>query len=591
MNYMEQTTAEGTATSSTGIDAVTLEIIRGKLLAIADEMGLVLARSSMSPVIYEVLDFACGVCDPAGQLIAQTNGITVFTGTFSTQIGAVLRKFKDNIYPGDIFLMNNSYEGGTHLCDVAIMKPVFISSRFVAFAIALAHWSEVGGKTPGSLPSDSTEIFQEGIRFPALKLFDRGVRQDAIFEIIETNVRLPKMSLGDLNAELASVRIAEARLEEIAQKYGIDRLIESFQHILSTSERLSRAAIAAMPDGTYTAEDWVDGDGISNQRFPVKVAVTIKGDKIIVDFTGSCPQVAGPVNCARGALISAVKTVLKAVVDPTAPSNEGWFRPLEVVAPPGTIFTAELPAAVAQYYEGTGQVSELVWKALAPVLKDRVSAGSSNSLCVTSLAGLTEGAKEPYVLIEPGMVGWGATDERDGASVVSAITNGDTFNYSVELLEAKFPLRVHQYALNVPGGVGAGAHRGGFGSIREYEILSPTATLSASFGRSIERPWGVDGGHEGSCNRLEVVRNGETIHGARIPTMALSRGDRVKLVTGGGGGFGDPRLRPAEKVAADVRDGYYSTSVARDAYGVVLTESGEVDRAETERLRGLRMAS
>jgi N-methylhydantoinase B len=186
------------------------------------------------------------------------------------------------------------------------------------------------------------------------------------------------------------------------------------------------------------------------------------------------------------------------------------------------------------------------------------------------------------------MVGWGATDERDGASVVSAITNGDTFNYSVELLEAKFPLLVHQYALNVPGGVGAGTHRGGFGSIREYEILSPTATLSASFGRSIERPWGVDGGHEGSCNRLEVFRNGQTIHGARIPTMALSRGDRIKLVTGGGGGFGDPRLRPAEKVAADVRDGYYSTTVARDAYSVVLTGSGEIDRDGTERLRALR---
>jgi N-methylhydantoinase B len=585
MNYMEQPTAKETAASFTGVDAVTLEIIRGKLLAIADEMGLVLARSSMSPVIYEVLDFACGICDSAGQLIAQTNGITVFTGTFSTQIGAVLRKFKDNIFPGDIFLMNNSYEGGTHLCDVAIMKPLFISGRFVAWAIALAHWSEVGGKTPGSLPSDSTEIFQEGIRFPALKLFDRGERQDVIFEIIETNVRLPKMSLGDLNAELASVRIAEARLEEIARKYGVDRLTESFEHILATSERLSRAAIAAMPDGIYTAEDWIDGDGISNERFPVKVAVTIKGDNIIVDFTGSCAQVAGPVNCARGALISAVKTILKAVVNPTAPSNEGWFRPLEIVAPPGTVFTAELPAAVAQYYEGTGQVSEVVWKALAPVLKDRVSAGSSNSLCVTSLAGLPEGAKEPYVLIEPGMVGWGATDERDGASVVSAITNGDTFNYSVELLEAKFPLRVHQYALNIAGGVGAGEHRGGFGSIREYEILSPTATLSASFGRSIERPWGVNGGHQGSCNRLEIVHDGETIHGARIPTMELRRGDHVKLITGGGGGFGDPRRRSADKVAADVRDGYYSAPTALDTYGVALTDSGEVDIAVTQQRR------
>lgn len=572
----------------TGVDAVTLEIIRGKLLAVVDEMGLVLARSSMSPVIYEVLDFACGICDPAGQLIAQTNGITVFTGTFSTQIGAVLRKFGGNIHPGDVFIMNNPYEGGTHLCDVAVMKPVFIGERFVAFAIALAHWSEVGGKTPGSLPPDATEVFQEGIRFPALKLFDRGVRQDAIYEIIETNVRLPRMSLGDLNAELASVRIADIRLAEVADKYGIDMLVAAFDHILTSSERLSRAAVAAIPDGTYEATDWIDGDGITDGRFPVKVAVTISGDRMIADFTGSSPQLAGPVNCARGALVSAVKTVFKAVVDPQAPSNDGWFRPLDVVAPPGTVFTAELPAAVGWYYEGTGHASELVWKALAPVLSKRVSAGSSNSLCVTVLAGVTEEGGEPYVLVEPGMVGWGATEDRDGASVVSAITNGDTFNYSIELLEAKFPLRVHAYTLNTAGGVGAGRHRGGFGSIRDYEILSPSATLSASFGRSIERPWGLSGGGTGSCNRLEVVKDGETIHGARMPTLELRHGDRLKLVTGGGGGFGDPFERPADDVAADVAGGYISAEEASGMYGVAVLASGDVDVEATARLRARR---
>jgi N-methylhydantoinase B len=586
-----QPMAEAETPPVSSVDDVTLEIIRGKLLAVVDEMGLVLARSSMSPVIYEVLDFACGICDPDGQLVAQTNGITVFTGIFSTQIGAVLRKFAGNINPGDIFLMNNPYEGGTHLCDVAIMKPIFIENRLVAFAIAVAHWSEVGGKTPGSLPSDSTEVFQEGIRFPVLKLFDRGVRQNVIFEIVAANVRLPKMSLGDLNAELASVRIADARLEEISRKYGIDRLIGTFDYILRTSERLSRAAVAAMPQGTYVAHDWIDGDGISNERFPVQVAVTIKNDTIVADFTGSCQQLSGPVNCSRGALISAVKTILKAVVNPTAPSNEGWFRPLEVIAPSGTVFTAELPAAVGWYYEGTGQASELVWKALAPIAKHRVSAGSSNSLCVTVLAGVADDAKDPYVLVEPGMVGWGGTDERDGANVVSAITNGDTFNYSIELLEAKFPLRVHQYALNVAGGVGAGRHRGGFGSIREYEILSPTAALSASFGRSIERPWGLLGGLEGSCNRLEVVHDGETIHGARMPTMPLKRGDRVKLVTGGGGGFGDPLTRPVAEVADDVRGGYISAPAARDQYGVIISETGEVDKDATEILRARRKGS
>ena len=563
---------------------VTLEIIRGKLVSIADEMGLVLARSSMSPVIYEVLDFACGICDRDGQLIAQTNGITVFTGIFATQVAAVLTKFRDAIHPDDIFMMNNPFEGGTHLCDVCIIKPIFVDSGLVAFGIAVAHWSEVGGKTAGSLPPDATEVFQEGLRIPAVKLYDRGVRQQAIIDIVTANGRLPKMSMGDLNAELAAVRIAESRLTEVARKYGTDQLLAAFAHILTASETLSRAAIAAMPQGTFTATDWVDGDGIDAKRFPVQVAVTIADGGMTVDFTGSSPQVQGPVNCAEGAMVSAVKTVLKALVDPTAPSNDGWFRPLTVVCPRRTIFTAEPPAAVGWYFEGTGHASELVWKALAPVLSERVSAGSSNSLCVTVLAGET-GEGSPFVLVEPGMVGWGATGDSDGASVVSAITNGDTFNYSIELLEAKFPLRVHRYALNVEGGVGAGTHRGGYGAVRDYEILSPKASLSASFGRSIERPWGLAGGGQGSCNRVEVVRGSETIGGARLPTLALTAGDRVTLVTGGGGGFGDPRLRPLDDVLDDWRNGFLSADQARADYAVVITATGDLDEAATQALR------
>lgn len=570
----------------TRLDTITLEIIRGKLIAVADEMGLVLARSSMSPVIYEVLDFACGVCDAKGQLIAQTNGITVFTGTFETQIKTVLAKFRGNIAEGDIFLMNNPFEGGTHLCDVCIMRPIFHSGELVAFGIALAHWSEVGGKTAGSLPPDATEIFQEGMRFPAIKLYDRGVRQEAVIDIISANCRLPAMSLGDLNAQLASVKIAAIRLSEIIVKYGLVTLLASFDHILDASEALSRVAIAAMPQGRFTAEDWIDGDGIVEERFPVCVAVTIEGDRITVDFTGSSGQVQGPVNCGIGATISAVKTVLKALVDPKAPSNDGWFRPLSVVCPPRTVFNAELPAALGWYYEGTGHVSELVWKALAPVMQDRVSAGSANSLCVTVLAGV-QPSGEQFVLVEPGMVGWGATNERDGASVVSAITNGDTFNYSIELLEAKFPLRLHQYGLNIADGAGAGRRRGGYGAVREYEVLADDASLSASFGRSIEKPWGLEDGMPGSCNRVEIIRGGEIVKGARLPTISLKAGDRVKLVTGGGGGIGNPLERSIAAVADDVRNQYITPARAEAEYGVVVSAHGIVDEAATASLRGM----
>ena len=276
------------------IDTVTLEIIRGKLLALADEMGIVLARTAMSPVIYEVLDFACGFYDPEGQLVAQTNGITVFTGTFALHVDVMRRKYAGQIRPGDIYMSNNPYEGGTHLNDVAIIKPTFVNDELLGFAISIAHWTDVGGKMAGSLPADATEIYQEGIRFTGVRLYKEGERQDDMFETIAANVRLPKMSLGDLNAELASVRIADQRMQELCAKYGSATVREAFRHIIETSEKLSRAAVAALPDGVYEATDWIDGDGIRNERFPVKVQVRIEGDEMTFDFSECCPQLMGP---------------------------------------------------------------------------------------------------------------------------------------------------------------------------------------------------------------------------------------------------------------------------------------------------------
>ncbi len=566
-------------------DTVTLEIIRGKLLAIADEMGVVLARSAMSPVIYEVLDFACGVTDANAQLVSQTNGITVFTGTFKLEIEGIMSKFAGDMRAGDIYMTNNPYEGGTHYNDVAVIKPVFIGDELLAFSIAIAHWTDVGGKMAGSLPADATETFQEGICFPGVVLYREGVRQNDIFEMIAANVRLPKMSLGDLNAELAAVRIADRRVEELCEKYGSGAVKAAFKYILESGETVGRAAIAALPDGIYEATDWIDGDGISNERFPTKVQVRIEGDQITFDYTGSSPQLAGPLNCSYGALVSAVKTVFKALVDPQAPSNEGYFKPMHVIAPDGIVFNATKPAPTSWYYEGTGQASELAWKALARLVPERFSAGSANSLCVNVLAGEDPETGETFVSVEPDMVGWGATNERDGASVVSAITNGDTFNYSVELFEAKFPLRIHRYMLNIKGGVGPGRFRGGYGNIREYEILADNASLSASFGRSVERPWGLEGGGEGSSNYFEVVSNGEHWRGARKPITPLSKGDRVVLVTGGGGGYGDPFARPPSDVLDDVHGGYLTREQARQDYGVAIDPGGAIDEAATKKLR------
>ena len=567
------------------IDPVTLEIVRGKLLAAVDEMGIVIARTSMSPVIYEVLDFACGILDTKAQLIVQTNGITLFTGTFSFQLQAILKKFGGEMRPGDVYMINDPYEGGTHTCDMALIRPMFDGGELRAFAIAVAHWSEVGGSVAGSIAPNATEIYQEGIRFPGVRVCRDDVLVEDVVDLIRENVRLPTMCLGDLNAELAAVRIAEVRFREIEQKYGAATVDRTFDYILETSEQLSRAAVAAMPDGTYKSEDLIDGDGISDEQIPVCVEVRIDGERMTFDFTGTSGQRPGPINCAYGALHSAVKTVFKSLVDPQGASNEGWFRPVEIICPDGTVFTAQKPAPTGWYYEGSAHASELVWKALAGIAPEHFSAGSYMSLCGAYVYGKDPKSGEIFVHIEPAVGGWGATSSRDGTAALIATTDGDTYNYSVELFEAKFPLHIRQYALNTAEGVGAGRYRGGFGAVREFEILADEASTYASFGRTKEPPWGLQGGNAGSCNFMEIESGGETRRVARIPYYALQQGDRVRVITGGGGGYGNAFERPAAEVLEDVRNDYITPETARTQYGVALTADGAVDEAATQTLR------
>ena len=570
------------------IDPVTVEIITGKLLATADEMGIILARTSMSPVIYEVLDFACGITDADAQLVAQTNGITLFTGTFAMQVQSILRKYAGRIAVGDVYMTNDPYAGGTHTADIALIKPVFFGDRMVAFAIAVAHWSEVGGKVPGSLSPDATEVYQEGVQFPQLRLFRGGELVNEVVEIIAANVRLPKMSLGDLNAEIAAVRIADARLQEICSRYGVDTLLATFADILDHGERMSRQAVREIPDGVYTADDRIDGDGITASQIPIHVSVTVAGDEMTIDFTGTSPSVAGPINCARGALMSACKTIFKAITDPQAPSNEGWFRPLRIIVPDDTVFSATKPTPTGWYYEGSAYVSELVWKALAPAAPHRLTAGSYVSLCASYIVGFDPRSNELFVHIEPHNGGWGAGIDKDGESGLIATTDGDTYNYPVELVEGKFPLRLERYSFNVEDGVGAGRFRGGYGLVREYRILTNRAGTYASIGRSIERPWGVATGLDGTVNYMEILADGQRYRGARVPHTPLQEGSLVRIVTGGGGGYGPPTERDPDRVLNDVLDDLITPAQARTIYGVVIRGDLTLDADATQRERARR---
>jgi N-methylhydantoinase B len=584
MTSDRQPTATVSAEPKARATDITREIISGRLNAIVDEMAIVLARASMSPVVYEVLDFACGICDADGNLVAQTNGITLFTGTFSSQVRFIRDRFAADLQPGDTFLSNDPFEGGTHACDFAVIRPVFAGGAPIAWAIVVAHLLDVGGAVPGSLPPDATSVFQEGLRLSGVRL-TRGDRLiDDVVRIITENVRLPTLAMGDVNAEIAAVRIAERRLIETADKYGRDVLAGVFAETLLASEAEARKAVAALPDGEYTAEDVFDGDGLSDEPVPVRVVVRVTGDHMEVDFTGSSGARDAPINCSVGALQSAVKTIFKALVAPHEPSNEGWFRPLTVVVPPGTVFSAAKPKPTGWYYEASAQASELVWKALAPLVPERFSAGSYMSLCATYITGRTDAGE--FVHIEPQHGGWGGSSAHDGASGLIAVTDGDTYNYSIELLESKFPLLVRRYGYDVDGGVGAGRRRGGFGLVREYEIEAEGTNLHASFGRNRTPAWGADGGGPGGVNSIEVIRGPKKVRLTRTPGFRLEPLDLVRIITAGGGGWGSAFERPAEMVVADVRDGLITPAAARAAYGVAIDPASfDVDHDATALLR------
>ncbi len=548
------------------MDKVTLDIIWEKLQATSDEMGVVLAKASMSPVIYEVLDFACGLCDNKGEMVSVQNGITIFTGTFTDDVKTIMRKFENNIYEGDIFLLNNPHTSGTHLNDVSVIKPIFVDKKLISFAIADAHWADIGGSVTGSMSPQATDIYQEGLQLPGVKLYKKGKLQSDILDIISSNVRFSTLAIGDLNAEVAAVNIAENRIKEIVQKYGYNIVIDAFDYLKNTSETISRKAIKEMPNGTYEVEDVIDGDGFTEDQIPIKLKLIVRDDEIEFDFTGTSPQSDSPLKCGKGALFSMVKTIFKSVVDPHAYTNEGWFRALKLTIPDGTVFSATYPSSTSWYFEVSSQGADLVWKAFAPLAKEMTSVGSYVSLTASFIYGKDHRNDEPFMIVEPHSGGWGASSDSDGTSGLIAILDGDTYNYSIELFEAKFPLRCKQYKLNTEAGVGHGEYRGGFGLLREYEILNDDTYTYCNIGRSIAKPWGINEGNEGTNNFMIISSKGKEKRVTRIPSTKLNKGDILKIVTGSGGGFGNPKKRKRERIIEDVENGFISKETAKKIY-------------------------
>ncbi|MDM5196739.1 hydantoinase B/oxoprolinase family protein [Fictibacillus enclensis] len=558
----------------TKVDPFTLEIVKDSLVAIGEEMFYALARTSMSPIIYEVLDYASGLTDSKGQLLTQGNGVTGFIGMLSFMVRETLERYNKSgdLKPGDIFLINDPYGGGgSHLCDVGLVMPIFYEGELVAFSANKAHWTEVGGKDAGSMSTDSTEIYQEGLQFPCVKIYDEGKLNQAVVDIIAANVRFPDLSLGDLWAQVAALKTGERRVQEICDKYSKEIVVNSINYLLDHGEQLALKSLRELPQGTYEAVDFIDDDGIEEGPFRVQVKVEITEDEFICDFRGSHPQVTGSINTSLTGLVSAVRTVYLAVTNPSQDVNDGSFRPLRVITDEGSIFNAVRPAPVSMYWESMLFGTDLVWKALAPVVPHRLSAGHFLSVCVAILTGQHQDTDERFLIVEPSVGGWGGAQGFDGASGQFCILDGETFNIPVEVCETRNGVLVDEYSLYTDG-AGAGEFRGGHGVVRSYQALTDHQVFTASFGRHKYNVWGADGGNDGSTNYFEIVKASGEVDGpfGKYNQYPLNKHDVARLVTATGGGYGDPLHRPVQKVVLDVKNEYITLEQAERDYGVIL---------------------
>jgi len=554
------------------VDKFTGEIIKDALVAVGEEMFNAMIRTSMSPIIYETTDFAVGITSANGELLAQGNGIAAFLATLDTAVKSTLQHYPgaEDILPGDVFITNTPYEGGgSHLSDVVIVLPVFDEGVLIAWAVNKAHWTELGGTYPGSASTEATEIYQEGLQFRFLKLFDAGVINKALVEIIRANVRLPESTIGDMYAGVAAARVGARRILELAEKYGQANLLEAMENLLDYGERMTRLELAGLPQGRYEAEDVVEDDGLGNGPFRIKVVVTITPDRMIADFTGTDPQAPGPINCSYIGLVTGARCLFKAVTNPEIPANGGCFRALEVVCPEGTLLSARSPAAVSLYYEPLIAAIDVMWKALAHAIPERLGAGHQRSVGATFISGLHPDSGEFFVFGEPLVGGWGGAVDADGDSGQFCCGNGETYNVPVELFESRYGLQVEQYALHDEDG-GAGEFRAGKGVVLDYRVLADEARITYAASRTESRPWALRGGKEGSNNYLQILRGDGSIERHHMVTgIPARKGEIFRLVTATGGGCGDPLKRPREQVARDIKNGYVTAEQARRDYGYI----------------------
>ena len=576
-------------TTTLPVDPFTVEVIKRALISAAEQMFAALGRTSKSSVIYEVLDYGCAITDARARMIAQANGIPPFIGVLTDAVADTVAKFGlTGLEEGDIIITNDPYMGGaTHQNDVVLVMPIFYEGRPVLFAANKAHWNDVGGKDPGSWSPSATDIYQEGIQFPVVKLFERGKEVAGMVDVLARNGRIPEMTLGDMRAQAASLQVAARRVVQICDKYGLDTVLESIEVYLEQGRRLALDELRKLPQGEFEAEEWIDDDGLGGDPVRVKVKVTIRDDAFVVDYTGTSKTCRGPINAPLSVVLSTAKFAYKAVVAPHGDPNEGFFAPLRVIVPEDTVFNPKRPAPVSTYWESNSYAGDIIWKALADALPDRITAGHFLSVCGTIVSGLDDATGDWFFSVEPNAGGWGAGKGKDGENGLVCTADGETYILSVEVAETRYPFVVDQFALNVQNG-GHGQWRGGFGLVKDYRITNSRAFVTASFGRNRFPPWGLAGGWDGTPNvAILLTQDGKVEERGRFSNRELASGDVIRFVTGTGGGYGDPLKRDPQAVLEDVADGRVTRETAEKVYGVAFAgDPPQVDEARTARLRG-----
>jgi len=575
------------------VDPILLEVVRNRLETIADEMELTLLKSAASPIVKEGLDASAALFNVRGETIAQAAAIPIHLGCLELAARRIVRAFPpETMTEGDAFLLNDPYDGGTHLPDITLAVPVVAEGRVVALACTMCHHQDVGGRTPGSVPTDATELYQEGVIIPPTRLFRGGVLDENLFALLRRNVRIPEVFTGDLMAQVAAGRLGGIRLNELFHRYGTDAVLGYIDELLERAEVLTRRSIEAIPDGTYAFTDWMDDDGIEDRPVRIAVAVTVRGSSMTFDFTGTSPQVRGPFNSVPASTLSAVYYAVRAISDPAVPNNGGCFRAVDAVLPPGSLVNPLAPAPVSCRTATIKRIADTILGALVRALPGRMPAASSGTLLVMAFGGTDPTTGRPFVASELAAGGMGARPAKDGIHVVETDVS-NCMNIPVEALEMNFPLRIGRTGLWADS-AGAGATRGGLGLEKVFEATETDVTVAHRSERFRSSPWGLFGGGPARRGRAFVVRRDGTREALPSKRMLLLHpGDQLWEYISGGAGWGDPLERDVDQVLADVRDRLVSVEAAAAEYGVVLSADGtavdhDATKARREALRQAR---